>query len=144
MTLLRSLKADYQLSNRKDVKILVEESTLTVDEEAREVFGVIESLGGFSEIETVGTSPESAPAVVTPLGTFHLDLSSSLDIEAEQDRLNKELAKLDQVIEGTRKRLGNAAFVDKAPEAVVEGARRQLEENERKRGEIERLLSSLG
>ncbi len=144
VTLLRSLKADYRLSNRRDVKILVEKSTLTVDEEAREIFAVIEALGGFSEIETVAASPESAPAVVTPLGTFHLDLSSSLDVEAEQDRLGKELAKLDQAIEGTRKRLGNASFVDKAPEAVVEGARRQLEENERKRGEIERLLSSLG
>ena len=144
VTLLRSLKADYQLSNKKDVKIMVEESTLTLDGDAREVFGVIEALGGFSDIETVSESPDGAPAIVTPLGTFHLDLSSSLDVEAEQDRLNKELAKLDKVIMGTRKRLENSSFVDKAPEAVVEGARRQLEENERKRAEIERLLASLG
>ncbi|MGE9289601.1 MAG: class I tRNA ligase family protein, partial [Puniceicoccales bacterium] len=143
VTLLRSLKADYQLSNKRDVKILVEESTLTLDGNADEVFGVIESLGGFSDIETVAESPDGSPAVVTPLGTFHLDLSSSLDIEAEQDRLNKELEKLDKVIMGTRKRLENSSFVDKAPEAVVEGARRQLEENERKRAEIERLLASL-
>ena len=82
--------------------------------------------------------------MVTPIGTFYLDLTSSLDVEAEQERLSRELEKLDKVIVGTRKRLENSSFVDKAPEAVVAGARRQLEENERKRGEIERLIASLG
>ncbi len=143
VTLLRSLKADYQLGNKKDVKILVEESTLSLDGEAREVFGVIEALGGFSDIDTVRGAPEGAPAALTPLGTFYLDLSASLDIEAEQERLSKELDKLDKMIESTRKRLGNTSFVDKAPASVVAGARRQLEENESKRAEIERLLSSL-
>ncbi len=144
VTILRSLKADYQLSSRKDVKLLVEESTLSVDGEAREIFSVVESLGGFGDIETVGEAPDSAPAVVTPIGTFHLDLSSSLDVDAEQERLGKELAKLDKAIEGARKRLANPAFTEKAPDHVVEGARQQLEETERKRAEIERLLASLG
>jgi len=144
VTLLRSLKADYQLSNKKDVKIQAEGSTLTLEEETREVFGVIEALGGFADIDTVSGAPEGAPAMITPLGTFYLDLSSSLDIEAEQERLNKELEKLDKAITGARKRLENPSFVDKAPAAVVEGARHQLEDNERKRAEIERLLASLG
>tara|TARA_R100000027_G_scaffold8954_1_gene6459 strand:+ start:20415 stop:23144 length:2730 start_codon:yes stop_codon:yes gene_type:complete len=143
VTLLRSLKADYQLSNKKDVTIQVEESTLTLDGDVSDVFGVIEALGGFAEIETVHGAPDGSPAMMTPLGTFYLDLSSSLDVEAEQERLNKELAKLDKAIIGTRKRLGNSSFTDKAPAEVVDGARRQLEENERKRAEIERLLASL-
>ena len=144
VTRLRSLKADYQLGNKRDVKIMVEESTLNLDSEAAEVFGVIETLGGFSDIDTVTGAPDGAPAMVTPIGTFYLDLTSSLDVEAEQERLSRELEKLDKVIIGTRKRLENSSFVDKAPEAVVAGARRQLEENERKRGEIERLIASLG
>jgi len=124
--------------------MLVDESTLSLQGDAAEIFGVIEALGGFSDIEAVHESPDSAPAVVTPLGTFYLDLSSSIDVEAEQDRLSKELAKLDKVIMGSRNRLENSSFVDKAPQEVVDGARRQLEENERKRAEIERLIASLG
>ena len=143
VTLLRSLKAEYRLGNRKDVRLVAEESSLGLGGYADEVFAVLESQGGFEDIGIVSGTPESAPGVVTPLGTFHLDLAASLDVEAEQGRLNKELAKLEKAIDGSRKRLENPSFVDKAPDEVVEGARRQLEENERKRAEIERLLASL-
>jgi valyl-tRNA synthetase len=143
VTLLRSLKAEYRLGNRKDVRLVAEESSLGLGGYADEVFAVLESQGGFEDIGIVSGAPESAPGVVTPLGTFHLDLAASLDVEAEQGRLNKELAKLEKAIDGSRKRLENPSFVDKAPDEVVEGARRQLEENERKRAEIERLLASL-
>ncbi|MEM0966531.1 MAG: valine--tRNA ligase [Verrucomicrobiota bacterium] len=142
VTILRSLKADYQLSNRRDVRLSVEESTLHLDFSTGEVFAVIESVGGFADIETVSEPASSGPAVVTPLGTFHLDLSSSMDIEAEKERLSMELVKLDKVILGSEKRLENQAFLEKAPESVIEGAKRQLEENERKRAEVERLLES--
>jgi valyl-tRNA synthetase len=39
--------------------------------------------------------------------------------------------------------LANEAFVSKAPPAVLEGARKQLAEQQAKRTELERLLSSL-
>ena len=87
---------------------------------------------------------EGAPAVVTPLGTFYLDLASTVDVGAEKVRLTKELDQLAKHIAGTEARFSNEAFVSKAPPAVLEGARKQLADQKAKRAEIERLLKSRG
>jgi valyl-tRNA synthetase len=81
---------------------------------------------------------------VTPLGTIYLDLSSSLDVEAEKARLGKELAKLEKQVAAGEGKLRNPKFVDSAPAHVVEGARKQLAETTDKRDETKRILESLG
>ena len=79
-------------------------------------------------------------AAVTPLGTLGLDLAASIDVGAERERLARELEALTGHIASTEARLANPAFVEKAPPAVLEGARRQLSEQKAKRSELERLL----
>ena len=44
---------------------------------------------------------------------------------------------------GIENKLKNPGFTDKAPAKVVEGARKQLEENQSKLAEIKSLLSSM-
>ena len=87
---------------------------------------------------------DGAPAAVTPLGTVYLDLASTVDVGAEKVRLAKELEQITKHITGTEARLANEAFVSKAPPAVLEGARKQLAEQQTKRVELERLLKALG
>jgi valyl-tRNA synthetase len=58
--------------------------------------------------------------------------------------MRKEIEALAGHIAATEARLANPAFVGKAPPAVLEGARRQLAEQQAKRAELERLLKSLG
>jgi hypothetical protein len=87
---------------------------------------------------------EGAPAVVTPLGTVYLDLASTVDVGAEKIRLKKELDQITKHVAGTEARLANEAFVSKAPPAVLEGARRQLAEQQARRAELDRLLQALG
>ena len=53
------------------------------------------------------------------------------------DQLTKHIA-------GTEARLGNKAFTDKAPPVVIDGAKKQLAEQQAKKAELERLLKSLG
>jgi valyl-tRNA synthetase len=100
-------------------------------------------MAGASEIQR-RAAVDGAPAAVTALGTLHLDLASAVDAGAERFRISKEIAALEKHIAGTEARLANRAFVDKAPAAVLEGARRQLSEQQAKRAELERLLKSLG
>jgi len=80
---------------------------------------------------------------VTPLGTLYLDLASTVDVGAEKIRLTKELEAITKHIAATQARLANEAFVSKAPPAVLEGARKQLAEQQAKRAELERLLKAL-
>ena len=87
---------------------------------------------------------EGSPAIVTTLGTLYLDLASTVDAAAEKIRLTKELDAIAKHIAGTEARLGNEAFVSKAPPAVLEGARRQLADQKAKQTELSRLLAALG
>ena len=87
---------------------------------------------------------DGAPASVTALGTLYLDLASAVDAPAERIRISREIEALAKHIASTEARLANHSFVSKAPASVLEGARRQLAEQQAKRAEFERLLSSLG
>lgn len=141
VTQARALKAEYNLASKRDSTFLL----AATDGQARivrENSDKIKRLAGAKEID-FREAAEAAPAVVTPLGTLYLDLASSVDVEAERSRMEKELAQIEKQIAGTEARLGNESFVSKAPAAVVEGARKQLETLRGKGDEIKRLLEAL-
>jgi valyl-tRNA synthetase len=138
----RALKADHNLASRRDVKLFI----ITGDREWAVLAGNLAKvlrLVGAAEMAR-REAVEGAPAVVTSLGTLYLDLASTVDAGAEKLRLTKELEAITKHIAGTEARLANEAFVSKAPPAVLEGARKQLAEQQAKRTELARLLKSLG
>ncbi|MDE3084408.1 MAG: class I tRNA ligase family protein, partial [Verrucomicrobiota bacterium] len=138
----RALKAEHNLASRRDVRFFA-----TAAETAWATIQInlakLARMAGAAEIVR-RDKVEGAPAVVTPLGTLYLDLASTVDAAAEKARLAKELESLTKHIAGTEARLANKAFTDKAPPAVIAGARKQLADQQAKRAELERLLKALG
>src|ERR1035437_8476509 len=51
-----------------------------------------------------------------------------VDVAAERERLGKELAKHEKNLAANDARLGNQAFMAKAPQHIVDGLRKQTEE----------------
>ncbi len=142
VTQARALKAEHNLASRRDSTFFVISSDGDWAVIAANASKLTRMAGAteFLRRETV----DGAPAVVTPLGTLYLDLASAVDVGTEKTRLTKELDQLTKHIAGTEARLANKAFTDKAPPAVIEGARKQLAEQHAKRTELERLLKALG
>ncbi|MGD8174368.1 valine--tRNA ligase [Marinimicrobium sp. ARAG 43.8] len=73
---------------------------------------------------------EDAPVSATALaGDLELlvPMAGLIDKDAELERLNKEVAKLEKDIQKTEGKLGNASFVDKAPKEVVDKERDRLD-----------------
>ncbi len=141
VTRSRALKADYNLANRKDLSFFVQ-----ADKGARgqieASLGKLKALIGAAGI-SFAAAGDGAPGVVTRLGTIQLDLSGAVDVEAEKERLGRELAKLDKQVAVGEGKLRNEKFVSKAPPEIVEGARRQLDELKDKKAEVEKLLGAL-
>jgi valyl-tRNA synthetase len=69
-----------------------------------------------------------------------IPLEGLIDLDAEADRLSKEISKADKERAGLEKRLSSAQFIDKAPPEVVEKARNQKLDLENK---VERLKKAL-
>jgi valyl-tRNA synthetase len=138
----RALKADGGVASRRDVRFLMkadDASWATIEANLPKLL----RMAGAAEIVRMD-SIDGIAAAVTPLGTLGLDRSASIDAGAEKIRLKKELEALAKHIAGTESRLANTAFTSKAPPEVLEGARRQLSEQQAKRAELARLLGSLG
>ena len=85
----------------------------------------------------VGSSPPSWGAVATGEGLTLANLAGKVDVAAETQRLEAELAKNDKELARCHNKLGNARFVERAPEAVVTEERRRLAEFERRRDELQ-------
>jgi valyl-tRNA synthetase len=69
-----------------------------------------------------------------------LDTSGTVDVAAERKRLEKDLAAAHKELEGTAKKLGNEAFLAKAPDAVVEKIRTRQQVAQE---EVERITARL-
>lgn len=78
--------------------------------------------------------------------TVEIDTSGTIDLEAEARRLEKDLAAARKELAGTTAKLGNEAFLAKAPDEVVAKitARKEIAESEVERigarlAELEKL-----
>jgi valyl-tRNA synthetase len=72
-----------------------------------------------------------------------LPLKSVVDLSAERARLQKEMQKVEADIKRVEQKLGNADFIARAPEEVVEGEREKREEAEARRRKIVEALERL-
>ncbi|MEX0325910.1 MAG: valine--tRNA ligase [Puniceicoccaceae bacterium] len=142
ITRIRALKSEYNVASRRDVPFY-----LLAEGDGREIveshLQTILNLAQIESLEAVSERPEGMPAGVTALGTAFLDLAQAIDVTAERQRLEKELAKLEKGIKVGEAKLGNEKFLSSAPEAVVQGARDQLAVTKSRHEEIEMLLNSL-
>ncbi len=75
--------------------------------------------------------------------TVFLPLAGLIDLAAESARLNKEMAKADADIARVDAKLGNANFVSRAPEEVVEEEKEKREEAQARKAKIAEALERL-
>ena len=88
-------------------------------------------------------APRGSIPYVVQGATFALPVAEFIDVAGERGRLGKEIASLGGDIERTSRKLGNPAFVSRAPEEVVEENRERLAEAEATRSKLQAALQRL-
>ena len=91
-------------------------------------------------------TPEGSQGALTAVAgnvVALLPLAGLVDLEAERDRLRKEIAAAEAERDRARAQLGNEAFVARAPEQVVEVQRQRLATAEEQISLLERRLAEL-
>lgn len=123
---IRSVRSDVNVPAGAKVPVSL---TGTSEETSRRVEAhrdVIMRLARLEKLELADVAPAGSVKTVVDEATVVLEIADLIDTGEEVARLDKQLGKLNGEITGLEKRLGNEAFVAKAPPEVVTEQRARL------------------
>jgi valyl-tRNA synthetase len=118
---VRNLRSGYNISPAQRVPLVVKTGSADQDATLASCREYLVSLARLSGLEFGQglTKPPLAATVVVRGFEVHVPLAEVIDLGAERQRLQKELAKTDAALERIAKKLGNEEFLGKAPAEVV-------------------------
>jgi valyl-tRNA synthetase len=138
----RRLRRDFNIASNKRIAFVLKTSGRLAEEEAA-VLRILLNAERLDLPESYNP-PKGTPTALTPLGELYLPLQGLIDVEAERQRLGKEISKTEAELVTVRKKLGNDNFVSNAPAAVVAEHRRREKDFAERLAQLERMRESLG
>ncbi len=117
ITAIRSVRAEMNVPPSKKAPLLMLADTL--DPRLLKFTDNLERMARIDGVEVASEVPKGALQTVVDGVSFAIPLDGLIDLDAEKARLSKEIAKVNAEIEKIDKKLGNEAFMAKAPEKVV-------------------------
>jgi len=113
-----------------------------------EMRGEVEQLARARPLHIVG-SPSEAPSeqvvrTVLDFGQVIVPMAGLFDLEAEQERIGKQIAEAEGDVVGLEKKLSNEQFTSKAPAEVVQRERDRLETVQSRLAGLRQSLTELG
>ncbi|NNC17736.1 valine--tRNA ligase [Corallococcus exiguus] len=119
---LRTLRGESNLPPSAKVKAVVQSPDATTRELLERWRAYLMPLAGLSEVVVgpPGAKPPQAAAFVSGNLEIYVPLAGLVDLDAERDRLKKEIVRSEQELTGLQRKLDNPNFVARAPPDVVE------------------------
>jgi len=104
---------------------------------------IVERIARVSEVRYVAALTAGLAKRSTPGFDVAVVYEKKVDVAAETERLNKEIAKLEKGMAAAARQLGNEGFLAKAPANVVEGLKKQAAETELLLNKAKEALAAL-
>jgi len=142
---VRSVRSEMNIPAAAQIPLVLVAASDDVAARAQAWDETIRRLARLSSIAIVPTPPGSSAQMIVRGTVVALPLEGVIDISAEVTRLTKEIGKEEAEVKKVDAKLGNADFVRKAPEEVVEENRERrtdaLARIEKMKAALERLRS---
>jgi valyl-tRNA synthetase len=141
---IRSARAELNVPAGAKLKLLVVGANDTTRKRLDVHRAAIERLARIDGIEAAAAAPRAALQIVVGEAAYALPVGDVIDLKAEGARLQKEIRKLADEVGKIDAKLGNANFVSRAPEEVVEEQRERRTQAEQTRARLSTALERLG
>jgi valyl-tRNA synthetase len=142
---IRNIRGEMDVPPSKTVAAVFDCRSAASEAVLREGEGYIRTLARVAELQ-VGVGIEHPAQAATQIAgevEIFLPLAGLVDIEEEEKRLEKEIAKVQKDVDFFKKKLSNEKFVTNAPPAVLEKDRAKLAEAEDKLGVLQQGLEKI-
>lgn len=129
---LRNIRAEMNIGPGKPLPLFLKNAGAEDQRRLHENEPLLKKLAKVESFTVLGEADEaplSATALVSDLQVL-VPMAGLIDKDAELARLNKEIQRLQGEVQRVGGKLSNAAFVDKAPPAVIDKERAKLAEAE--------------
>lgn len=141
---IRSARSELNVPAAAKLRMLVIGGNAVTEQRLQTHAGAIERLARIEGIETAAAAPKGALQIVVGEATYALPVGDVIDLKAEGARLAREIKKLADEVGKIDVKLGNANFISRAPEEVVEEQRERREQAEQTRARLAAALERLG
>jgi valyl-tRNA synthetase len=139
---IRNLRKEKNISPKEAFSLSVKQNENSTYLNAFE--GTIIKLGNLTSIEKTDTKVESAFSFMVKSDEFYVPMTANIDIEAEKDKLMKELEYNKDFLQSVMVKLGNQKFVANAKPDVIANERKKQADAESKIKSIEEQLVGMG
>jgi valyl-tRNA synthetase len=143
VTAVRSVRAEMNITPATAIPLVLVAASTATQARASRWDETMRRLARLSDISFAERAPQGAVQLIVRGEVAALPLKGVIDFAAEKARLEKEMARVTSDIARIDAKLGNADFVARAPEDVVEGEREKREEAEARRLKIDEALARL-
>ena len=131
---IRAVRASKNIPNKDTLELRAIGTAKVTNPE------LVRKLANLSDIALGAEKDPAAASFMVGTAEYNVPLASNIDVAAEIERLEKEIAYLEGFRKSVEKKLGNERFVANAPAAVVDTERRKLADATSK---IDNLRASL-
>jgi valyl-tRNA synthetase len=145
VTALRTIRSENNVPPDKVGRAIVIPATDADAKLLQTQTPLINQLAKLSEtvIDPAGRRPSFAGSAVAAGMQLYLLLEGLIDRKVEMDRLGKEIARVNGLIENTKKRLESEAFASRAPADIVAKEKEKFEGLIANREKLEKSLAAL-
>ena len=123
---IRSLRNDLGVPAGSKIPLSLVNAGPVIEDRAVRHEDILKRLARLEDIIVSDTVPTGAVSTVVGDTVVALNIADQIDVAEARKRLDKEIAQLDKDITSTEKKLGNEAFVAKAPPEIVEENRERI------------------
>ena len=140
---IRSVRADMNVPAGAKIQLLVKDANEQCQWGFKEYDEILKRMARLENIEFVDEAPKGAIQAVVDTITLILPVADIIDLDAEKERLKKQLGKLEDDIKKVNAQLENKNFVERAPEEVIEEKKAQAAEAQNLHAKISAALKQL-
>lgn len=141
---VRELRNTHGIKKNEPLAFYIEGSRGSEDQFALEgLEEIVIKLGVLSGIEKVSEEPENTVGFLSGTEKYYVGIEQDIDIEAEKEKLTKDLDHAIAFVATVTKKLSNERFVQNAPTTVVELEKKKLADGKERIRIIKDSLANL-